>query len=226
MKEHNVTPKVGDFVTVDESLIMSGYLLEINGDEAIVEIDNHTGHRIDSFKLSDLYVVGEARRYDIELTCWDYPGEREPYIDKPCVKGFCNEHEARAFMLACAIEEADSLNFEDVVEDGFQRKQFRINLEDPDYDAIINAWDGDDYDKVTGYRVVCVQDERERVNQKLKERHGCDLNNVFVDVVYEDEGIRYIFRCRNRDIDGEERYTADEAYKDADEFLHGVGVLW
>ena len=50
-------PKVGDFVTVDKNLIISGYLLEIIGDEAIVEIDNHTGHRIDSFRMSDLSVV-------------------------------------------------------------------------------------------------------------------------------------------------------------------------
>lgn len=53
----NEVPKVGDFVTIDENLIMAGYLLEIIGDEAIVEIDNHTGHRIDSFKLSDLCVA-------------------------------------------------------------------------------------------------------------------------------------------------------------------------
>ena len=51
------SPQVGDFVAVDKGLIMSGYILEINGDESVVEIDNHTGHRIDSFKTDDLSVV-------------------------------------------------------------------------------------------------------------------------------------------------------------------------
>ena len=50
-------PQVGDFVTVDKGLIMSGYILEINGNEAVVEIDNHTGNRIDSFKADDSSVV-------------------------------------------------------------------------------------------------------------------------------------------------------------------------
>ena len=51
------SPQVGDFITVDKGLIMSGYILEINGDESVVEIDNSTGHRIDSFKTDDLSVV-------------------------------------------------------------------------------------------------------------------------------------------------------------------------
>jgi hypothetical protein len=53
----DTVPKVGDFVTVDQNLVMAGYILEILGDEAVVEIDNHTGHRIDSFRISDLCVV-------------------------------------------------------------------------------------------------------------------------------------------------------------------------
>ena len=53
----NKMPSIGDFVTVDKGLIMSGYVLEIDGNEATVEVDNYTGHRIDSFKTDDLSVV-------------------------------------------------------------------------------------------------------------------------------------------------------------------------
>ena len=50
-------PKVGDFVTVDRNLIFSGRVIEIEDDTAIVYVDNHTGCRIDSFKLKDLSIV-------------------------------------------------------------------------------------------------------------------------------------------------------------------------
>ena len=96
-------------------------------------------------------------KYKIELTCWDY-GNPEPYKDEDDVT-FNDEKDAKIALLERAIEEARYLNEPDP--DNPDKRYFAIDLEGgDDFDVVIRCWDGpEDYMNVTGYKIICIEEE-------------------------------------------------------------------
>lgn len=88
--------------------------------------------------------------YRVKMMCWDFKNPT-PYVDYAAEgKLFPTEVEARAVLLAHALEEVTELNWGDGLSEG--RRSFIPDL-DADDDCIIRAWDGDDYIPVTTYNV-------------------------------------------------------------------------
>ena len=67
--------------------------------------------------------------------------------------GLKDEKDARIEMLTLITEELNELNRP--LDDGTRpERYFDISLADEKFDAVIRCWDGDNYDYVTGYKIV------------------------------------------------------------------------
>lgn len=89
--------------------------------------------------------------YQIILTCWNY-GDPTPYT-KTENTFFTDEKDARIEMLSLILDELNDYNHP--LEDGTEpERYFDVSLADEKFDAVIRCWDGEDYDYVTGYKIV------------------------------------------------------------------------
>lgn len=91
--------------------------------------------------------------YQIILTCWNY-GNPIPYTETEN-SFFTDEKEARIEMLTLITEEINNLYHP--LEDGtMPERYFDVSLVDEKFDAVIRCWDGEDYNYITGYKIVTV----------------------------------------------------------------------
>lgn len=94
--------------------------------------------------------------------------------------------------------------------------------------CIIRFWDGDDYWNVSTYNIHELVEEENilnKYNEILKLAHGQKIA-VQVKSYVEDDGSKWYYYTSTKYGDSDAYKTIEEAYKEADSYLHGVGELW
>lgn len=100
-----------------------------------------------------------AEEYEIVIRCWDYPRTSdEPRIEK-YARTFVDRAEAETQLILEALHCAEDFNFGVDASDAEevpvgQRLIFQVETDAPDCEAVVRAWDGEDYWIVQKYDIV------------------------------------------------------------------------
>jgi hypothetical protein len=164
-------------------------------------------------------------KYKIVLTCYD--PDCEPYFDE--IEGeFGSKLQAQNVMYQYAISEADGLN-ESCVDKCNIERIYGLMLDDNKNPIVYIIYHGnDDITKLTEYKVVRVGESGpllRKYNSMLREKYGEDIT-VKIKSYTEDDGSEWYYYTSRRYGDSDAYETIEEAYKEADCYLDGVGVLW
>jgi len=140
------------------------------------------------------------------------------------------------------MENSDYNNWYEVSDCGNEHFEIEEFVEDIVFDIDVtwysNApWDREndcDIQLLTGYKIVdldeeeekLLDEEKEKFNQKLRERHGEKIT-VSIDYYTEDDDSIQWLCVSARFGDSDNTWdTAEEAYEQADKYLCGLGELW
>ena len=161
--------------------------------------------------------------FKIVLTAMDANANVAPYTEEIGAR-FRFHDEAEIHMLRAMNDELSNLNRPDA----YNTPHTRVFIADLDgeHDAIIRLWDGEDYWDVSYYDIEeVIETELDKYNAMLREKYGRDITVEIKSYVEDDDSIRYYFVASFGESD-DTWDTAEEAYKEADCYLRGVGELW
>lgn len=85
---------------------------------------------------------------------------------------------------------------------------------------------------VTGYDIVEIEestnesDPCDKYNAMLRETHGKNITVSVKSYIEDDDSVRFYYTTARYGDSDDTWDTAEEAYKEANSYLHGVGELW